>query len=75
MNNLKTFIEDMIVDMIKYNGNKKVDNATEIIECLTTDHIDELKDLLWKYIIEELDYTAMLKELWTMREESGSDSE
>jgi hypothetical protein len=71
---MEVFIADMIVDMVKGNG-KKISDARDIIECLTTDHIEELKDLLWKYIIEELDYTSMLKEIWTIKEESESESE
>ena len=62
--------------MVKGNGN--FDNASDIIDCLTTDHIDELKNMLWNHYVHKLNYTAMLKQLWSIKEEqeeSESESE
>jgi hypothetical protein len=73
---MKSIIESLIVEMVKGNGN--FDNASDIIDCLTTDHIDELKNMLWNHYVHKLNYTAMLKKLWIIKEEqeeSESESE
>jgi hypothetical protein len=66
---MESIITDMIIDFVK-DRYKEIDNASDIIDCLNSDQIDEIKEALWFYFANKLNYSAILKEIWEEESES-----